>query len=159
MNPQPTSSSARPWRRAGCALALGLIALLPAGAGGQQRFLDPPPLGSHLFQNFLNGFGLQPLASMDELAAKDPSETVLVVFHDLTCLDGNQLAKFVDRGGAVLIASDQADGGRLAPLGLHISGKRVVVPTKVKNRTEQNVVWLVPPGGDGIAPDGLQSAP
>src|SRR5580692_11717669 len=140
MNPQPTSNSARRRRRAGFVVALGVLALLPAVAAGQPQFLEPNPLGLHLFQNFLGGFKLQPLSSVDDLAAKNAGETVLVVFGDLTCL--NELAevrlggltKFIDDGGAVLIASDQADGNRLAPLGMLIAGRKVIVPSTVKDR-------------------------
>jgi hypothetical protein len=161
MNPQRTSSSARRWRRVGFLATLSVLALVPAAAVAQPHFLDPPPLGTHLFQNFLNGFGLEPLVSVDDLAQKKPAETVLIVFGDLTCLDGMRggLRKFVDEGGAVLIASDKSDGARLAGFQLQITGTPAIAPDKVidvDNKT-QPLVWLIPPGGDGIAGEGLVS--
>jgi hypothetical protein len=165
MNLQPTSNSARRRRRAGFVVALGVLALLPGVAAGQPQFLEPNPLGLHLFQNFLGGFKLQPLSTIDDLAAKKPGETVLVVFGDLTCLDDlanarqGGLQQFIDDGGAVLIASDRADGNRLAPLGLLFAGRKVIVPSAVKDRKVEDTghVWLIPPGGNGIATQGLVS--
>jgi hypothetical protein len=160
MNPQPTSHSAR--QRAGYLLALSVLALGPASALGQIPLLEPPALGTHVFQNFLHGLGrLQPLNGLGELATKKPRESVLVVFGDLSCLERMRpgLKEFIAAGGAVLLASDHPDQGRLSALGLRIPGSVPRLPEVVdieNTKVDAKFVWLVPPGGDGMAPEGLE---
>jgi hypothetical protein len=160
MNPPRTSQSARRGRRAGILVALAVLLLLATTARGQMPLLEPSPLGTHLFQNFLHGIaGLEPLKSIDDLKTKKPEETVLVVFGDLSCLARMQpgLKDFVANGGAVLLASDQPDQGRLAPCRLQITGAFVSAPISVNQVAQfgQGQVWLIPPKGDGISPTGL----
>jgi hypothetical protein len=162
MNPPRTTLFARHRQCAGLLVATSVLVLAPATAKGQVPLLEPPALGTHVFQNFLHGLGgLQPLNGLDELAAKKPRECVLVVFGDLSCLERMRpgLKDFIAAGGAVLLASDQASSARLTDVQLRITGRSVIVPTKVQDLDNKKgtYVMLVPPGRDGIAPDGLVS--
>src|SRR5436190_18085495 len=103
------------------ALALA-CALWPGAAVAQQSPLVVDAKGDHAFRHVLGGkefFALTPVADMNHLAALPAAETVVIIVGDLACL--GQLADvypgglkaFADKGGAVLIASDQSDRGQL----------------------------------------------
>jgi hypothetical protein len=71
-------------------------------------------------------FVLTPLKSLQDLADKKPEETMIIVFGDTAILDDiGSLEKFRSKGGAVLIASDRNDRGRLWEWELSISGEVV----------------------------------
>jgi hypothetical protein len=123
------------------ALALAALVLLPGGALAQ----EPAPdwrLGDHGFRFALKSFAkLEPLHKIDDLRGTDPADTVLIVFGSLGCLDEIRgqvrgLKNFVDAGGALLIASDSPDQGRLSRFGVVLEGEVPRLPQPV---TEQ---WL-----------------
>jgi hypothetical protein len=95
------------WWIATAVLVLG-PALVPAAP-----FRIPPtvPLreDTHLFRRILALNHLKPLEHFNELDG-DPAHSLLVVFGDTQCLNRGRdwLRTFVENGGAVLIASDQA---------------------------------------------------
>ena len=105
--------------------------LLPASVRSQPNKKMVVPLeGSQAFCNILHGFALKPIKSLEELAEKKPAETLLIVFGDTRILDDlrkhiGSLEKFRSKGGAVLIASDRDDQGRLLEWRLRISGEVV----------------------------------
>jgi hypothetical protein len=116
------------------ASVLALLLLLPAAPTGQEQELITPFDGTQLFRNLLSVFKLHPITTIADFANKPANQTVLIVLGDLSCLDPlaqarpGGLKKFVDDGGALLIASDRRDEGRLREFDLSISGKLPRVP-------------------------------
>src|SRR5262249_10362954 len=115
-------------------LALGLFTatalLIGLSRAGSPQKATVPPLGSHAFRHICNLFRLQPLPSIKALLRADPNDVVLVVFGDTAALDDVALAtgglpQFVNKGGALLVATDRPDGGRLNGFGVTISGVQV----------------------------------
>jgi hypothetical protein len=94
----------------GLALLLGL---LPLNARAQEA---PEPTlsrneflrGTHVFRRVLADVGMEPLASFDELD-KVPEQSILIVLGRTECLRElpGGLDRFLQRGGALLLASDQ----------------------------------------------------
>jgi hypothetical protein len=116
--------------RAACLLtgivAAGLLlAPLPCLAQEQTRISYE---GTEAFRNLLHIFyHCEPLKDIADLNTV-PRDTVLIVFGDTRVLDKvrkvtSGLDKFRKRGGAVLIASEFDDQGRLFELGLQINGQ------------------------------------
>jgi hypothetical protein len=112
-------------------LAAALLLLAPAQAPAQRKARPPGrPFeeDTHAFRRILFDQNLQPLASLDEAAAR-PADTVLIVLGDLrplTRVPGG-LRAFLDRGGAVLIASDSTSNDDDVRRALHgVAG--VVLP-------------------------------
>jgi hypothetical protein len=103
-------------------LGFACALLAPARLWGQER---PPDLdlGSHVFRQVLSMSRCTALHEVADLE-EDPRHTLLVVFGDVQILDQLQggLAQFRRSGGAVLIATDRADRGRLGPLGVQVVG-------------------------------------
>jgi hypothetical protein len=117
----------------GLVLVIALLVLTPwAGASAQQLQIDQ--LGTAGLRIVLKKvFHLEPLHKISDLHDKEPKDTVVIVFGNLQCLDevgGGRggLKKFVNNGGALLIASDRPDNGRLAEFGVHIDGNLPVLP-------------------------------
>jgi hypothetical protein len=122
---------------AGALLTACLLAAAPP-ARAQQPHARVPFEGSHAFRNILHAQGLRPLASVLELAEKDPREAVLIVLGSPSALDEIRwhlggLARFRDAGGAILVATDRPDGGRLGELGVAVSGRPVQVVPALRN--------------------------
>jgi hypothetical protein len=117
-------------RLAGAALTACLLSAAPAPA--QEPAARYPFWGTHAFRHILRELKLQPVQTAGRGGAP-PGKTVLIVLGDPRGLDEaaqrvGGLARFREASGAVLIATDQDDGGRLADLGLRVSGERVAVP-------------------------------
>jgi hypothetical protein len=118
-------------------LSAGLVAvtglLLAAGDGAaQEPTLVVPFQGSQAFRSLLldRACNFQPLQEVADLGKVPPAETLLIVFGDTQVLDRIRdvtggLARFRERGGAILIASDRPDEGRLKELGAQVSGERL----------------------------------
>jgi hypothetical protein len=79
------------------------------------------PLGTEGFRAILSQIGLTPLKNFQEFEAADPHHTVVIAFRGsdangkphpdmLDDLPGG-VKRFVDKGGAVLVATDQATNG------------------------------------------------
>jgi len=126
-------------------LALAVLLLLAAGAAAQQQPKSSVPFeGTHLFRNLLNVFKLLPAPSMADLATLPAKKTVLIVFGDLACLDQlakvrpGGLKKFLDDGGAILIANDRPDHGRLWEFDLKIPGQP---PPDDKGALSEYSIW------------------
>ncbi len=115
------------------ALVACLLAVRPASA--QQARAVVPFEGSHAFRHILNLHRLEPLKSVAALRAAPAGETLLMVFGDtrgLKDIGPAWLARFRDGGGAVLIATDQADRGRLNVFGVEVNGHGVEVHAGVQ---------------------------
>jgi hypothetical protein len=102
-----------------------LAATLPATA--QQPRARVPFEGSHAFRHILKLHKFEPRASAAELANDPPDEAVLIIFGDVGCIDEvtrhvGSLSEFRRRGGAILIATDRFDAGRLNTLGVTVRG-------------------------------------
>jgi hypothetical protein len=73
------------------------------------------PLGTQGFRAILSQYGLTPLKDFQDFEAADPKHTVIIAFRgaeantkaDLLDSVPDGLKSFVDRGGAVLVATDQ----------------------------------------------------
>jgi hypothetical protein len=146
------------WRsRLAMVLTLAALALFPWAVAAQEQQPQLAPFGNTAFRFLLNRFQLQPLQNIDDLRNLDPAETVVVVFGDLRCLDAiakatGGLKKFVDRHGALLIASDRPDEMRLAEFTVHIGGNVPLLP-RIKKRIEprdQVEYVLVAPKSNGF---------
>jgi hypothetical protein len=102
------------------ALLAACLALVPAPpAGAQEGRPKVIRFGTHVFRLLLHKkAGLKPLTAVSEVA-DNPKDTLLIVFGDLNVLElldeamqapeGAGLQKFLDRGGAVLIATDRGN--------------------------------------------------
>ena len=98
--------------------------LLPATAWAQDsKKRIVPPEGTQAFRNILHQFDLQPIKTLTELADKKPEETAIIVFGDTGILEQiGSLEGFRGKGGAILIASDRDDRGRLKEWNLRMTG-------------------------------------
>jgi hypothetical protein len=121
-------------------LLAGLCAawlLGPAPAAAQQQ---PPKFvvdwdTTEIFSNQLHRHHhLEPLQSVEDLKGAAPRDTLIIVFGDLEVLDQinrarpGGLARFRKDGGAILIASDRDDFGRLRDFHLATSSTRIYAP-------------------------------
>jgi hypothetical protein len=112
-------------------LAAGLL-FLGGPSHAQEQRAQVPFDGSQGFRHLLGIVGATPLNSVQELAATDPREAVLVVFGDTAMLFEveffiGRLKEFKKRGGAILIATDRPDQGRLQELGLQVTGRDIPI--------------------------------
>jgi hypothetical protein len=129
--------NARSLRRRYGPVVLAVLAplLLTALASGQQQMVAPP-WGTHAFRWHLhNWYNLKPVPTVADLKLVKPSETVLIVFGDLTVLDEidsppGALKDFIARGGSVLIASDRQEDTRLSAFNVTIAGDPAKVPLR-----------------------------
>lgn len=102
------------WR---VSLLAGLLALAPAALRGQEEEAAVKPsqgTGTHVFRRVLHEMGFTPLHSFQPLS-QSPEESILVVLGDLDWLRGmptGWLTAFVQRGGAVLLATDRGLTGQ-----------------------------------------------
>ncbi len=108
-------------------LSLTLALLTPAALLAQTPTLVVPFAGSQAFCHILQHFQLKPLPRLADLAEVKPEETLVVVFGDTEVLERLTLPDFLEAGGALLLASDRPDQGRLKPWQLSIDGTTVVV--------------------------------
>jgi hypothetical protein len=105
--------------------------------------------GSELFCHFLKLFQLRPVHKMADIQLLDPKEAVVIVFGQLGCLDSfsafwpGGLKKYVDDGGAVLVASDRSDKGELREFHLEISGRPVQCPMASSNPNDVSKKWVL----------------
>jgi hypothetical protein len=113
-------------------LIAGCLLFASGPAYSQGRRSTVPWEGSEFFRNLLHSFPYrcEPLQEIAELAQVDPDQTVVIVLGDNRVLDAIReqtggLAKFHERGGALLIASDRADEHRLEELHVQIVGQIV----------------------------------
>jgi hypothetical protein len=108
------------------ALAWSLLVFLPPRAAAQPRgprIPRVPPKGTHAFRLILHGSKLQPLDRVEDLQ-EGAEKKLLIIFGDLGPLQridevlgtgrpGTGLQRFLQDGGAVLIASDRGEEARL----------------------------------------------
>jgi hypothetical protein len=116
---------------AGALLTACLLAATPPARAQPPHALVPFE-GSHAFRNILHAQGLEPLASAAALAQVPSGEAMLIVLGDPRGLDDfsrhkGWFAKFQREGGAILIATDRSDAGRLSALGVAVTGSAVEV--------------------------------
>lgn len=103
-------------------LAAAWLVVTPA-VGQESKTV--PFEGTQAFCHILNQFKLAPVPELSALKRLPPAETMLIVFGDNRILADIALDDFKKRGGAVLIASDRDDEGRLAVWKLRIDGEPV----------------------------------
>ncbi len=90
---------------------LASFLLLPSFASAQTARV-PFEQGDHAFRFVLNLFKFQPLNDISQLD-ENADHSILVVFGETQVLDnlpGSDLQKFLDKGGAVLVATDRDIG-------------------------------------------------
>jgi len=114
-------------------LVLLFLVLSPTARSQEAEKKVVPLEGTQAFLQLIlhQEFALTPLKSLQKLAEKKPEETMIIVFGDTAILDDvrkalGSLENFRRNGGAVLIASDRNDRGRLEEWGLAISGEEVI---------------------------------
>jgi hypothetical protein len=95
-------------RRALLTTALGLTALAAQPAAHAQDATRAFAEGSHVFRRILFDADCTPLKDFKDVA-DDPTHTILIVLGETRCLARLPLGvdQFVQRGGALLLASDQ----------------------------------------------------
>jgi hypothetical protein len=131
-------------------LVLAILALPAAFALGQEQPLVSSFQGTHLFRNLLGVVKLQPITNKAEFAKLPASQTLLIVFGDLDSVDPlskmrpGGLAKFVSEGGAILIASDRPDHGRLHDFKLTIPGKMPLLPMQILHLSKSGAFDIDP---------------
>src|SRR4051794_13857140 len=97
------------------ALALSLLMLAwPSYVYGQ----SPPYDGVDTFARLAFAAKLEPIPALSEVGLHDPNETLIVVLGDNRILPQLEwelagLTQFLQRGGALLLATDRPDEGRL----------------------------------------------
>jgi hypothetical protein len=91
------------------------------------------PLGTEVFRAILAQLGMKPLRSLEDLKT-DPKHTVLIAFRGAEArgkpepLDNvpNGLRQFVEKGGAVLVATDERTEGQWArAFGVEVNGAKI----------------------------------
>ncbi|MBM4069480.1 MAG: hypothetical protein FJ271_11100 [Planctomycetes bacterium] len=105
-----------------------MVLIAPSHGQEVARTKAVPFEGTQAFCHVLDRFNLAPVPDLASFKQLDPAETVLVVFGDNRILDEIALDDFKQRGGAVLIASDRDDEGRLVAWKLAIDGQPVSEP-------------------------------
>jgi hypothetical protein len=104
-----------------CFLAFLALALLPGRSSAQ---VDAAALArdTHIFRRLFHDQGCRPIASELELI-QYPRETVLVILGDISILQRFPIAKYVARGGSLLIATDRKQvGNDLHDFGITLHG-------------------------------------
>lgn len=92
---------------------LAIANIVSAQEPAKKKFeITVPYDGVELFARLLDDAGLTPIKTLDELAATPAEKSILIVFGDPTPLElletrRGGVGEFLDRGGAVLIASDR----------------------------------------------------
>jgi hypothetical protein len=82
--------------------------------------------GTHLFRRLLYDLHLQPLRSIPELF-EEPADKLLIILGETDyLLPRINLKDFVERGGAVLLATDRDCRNLLRPFGVRVRGDLVV---------------------------------
>jgi hypothetical protein len=76
------------------------------------------------FSLLLHHFKIKPVASIEALGQVDPRETILIVFGDPAPLSRMpwSVGEFVEKGGAVLVASDRPTGQLLRDFEVEVAG-------------------------------------
>ncbi len=86
--------------------------------------------GTHLFRHVLHESNLEPVGeelTVEEFA-QEPDKKLLIVLGQTNVLNGPDLKDFVERGGAVLVATDRnTSGNGLAAFGVQVVGQPVRV--------------------------------
>ncbi len=143
-------------RRAFWLLLAALAVLLTVAPAGQAQRTRKRPFGegTDYFRHILHTLQMKPLNGGEQLE-QDPAHSLLIVLGDPGRLLGKRLRPFLDNGGALLFASDQAVSDEdlrkeIASLsGWEIVGKLVHIPA-VDPATRECPI-LVP--GAGANPD------
>jgi hypothetical protein len=149
-----TPHARRPPRWLAPAVAL-LLSAAPAAAQEAELLAE----GTLVFRWILSEHQLRPLKQVSQLH-EEPAKTVLVVLGDLGALENverfGSLRRFVEQGGAVLIASDRPSPPALARLfGVRVTGQLVEAPAPgqhYEKGPEKN--WPACPFAYGLAADG-----
>jgi hypothetical protein len=100
----------KPLRGLAVLLAALLLALpLRAQPGDIEKAMNPPPFGeqTHVLRRLLFEMGFEPVEKIESV---NPAETVVVILGDtsrVTKLPGGSTSAFLNRGGAMLLASDK----------------------------------------------------
>ena len=120
-------------------------AVLPAAARAQDPPLVVDAQGDDAFRYVLKYAGLTPLNRIGDLNDVPPEETVVIIFGNLGCLQQLKqfpggLRGFVNRGGALLIASDQPDNLELGAFGVVFNGTGVRMPVQVTDVNPPNAL-------------------
>lgn len=108
-------------------LAAVLLLIVPAILQAQPSAV-PFGQSSHAFRYLLKQQQLQPLNGLEEMS--DPAHTLLVVFGATGALAEipGGLPRFLDQGGALLVATDRPTAGRLEDeFGVRVSGRQLAV--------------------------------
>jgi hypothetical protein len=96
------------------ALLIGGLLAFSGRAVAQPRVPRIDPQGVEAFRLILHGSGLKPIQELEDLEAKAPENTLIIVFGRLDVLKAiddtlpRGLKGFLGNGGAILIASDRA---------------------------------------------------
>lgn len=112
------------------ALAISLTALAwPPRLIGQAPSYD----GLDTFANLAFAAKLEPIERLADLALHDPNETLIILLGDNRVLADLEwelagLTPFLQRGGALLVATDRPDEGRLKDFGLSVNSESVSQP-------------------------------
>lgn len=107
-----------------------LVGPLPALTAQEEEELFIPFEGTQAFVHLLGQARLEALPDLPALKEADPNRTLVILFGRPQGWDHVRHAvggwkSFLQRGGALLIASDHPDGGRLKEIGVIITGQQV----------------------------------
>ncbi len=100
-------------------IAASLLLVHPAAAAGQQQLLEPDQWkrGYHGFVTLCRAANLEIETDLRSWQRRPADQTMLIVIGETTPLQID-VVQYVNRGGAVLIASDRSDSGAFEQLGV-----------------------------------------
>jgi hypothetical protein len=104
-----------------------LLTAAPAAPAQQERL--PIEEGTHLFRRVLHDLGLEPLENLEQLTDA-PENKLLIILGETDVLDRlpEPLEEFVNRGGALLLATDRETvTPALRPFGVSVAGSLVSI--------------------------------
>ena len=131
-------------------LALCAIAVLPASLRSQTQRRAPFAVGTESLRWLMKNANLEAVPDR-ALILRDPQHSILIVLGDLNWLDSDatgEIATFVERGGALLAASDRESGQAL----LNLAGVKIKGLT-IEQQGDRNACHRHQPDRPFVAPD------
>jgi hypothetical protein len=130
-------------------LILVVLLAFPTAASAQKRRV-PIEEDNHAFRFILDSLGLEPTYSNH--LSESPEKCILIVFGDTHGILKNLPADFVERGGAILVATDRRTPEELAKaFGVQVTGQFVKTKPDLGYLGKAECPFVKPLGKSGIS--------